>query len=285
MAQIPECPESLKKIQHHLKIALEHDSKDPVISYWCRLYALQTALALDKSSKDAKTFLVSLMDWLEKQKNNLKDNDMITNETAAQAHIENYAVKLFNFADGMDRQANYNKNIVKLFFTAGLLMDVLSVFGDVSEEITNTQKYAKWKATYIHNCMKNGETPTPGPPVTESGQIGFNIPNQSEDNQQPTNSFVPATPNTNTYEDYPASTPNEYQKIPNMSTISPTEIQPTVSERPALLRDGIQLSPSQITKAQKYCKFAASALTYDDVSESIANLQKALKLLTTGEDS
>ncbi|XP_026815291.1 vacuolar protein sorting-associated protein VTA1 homolog [Rhopalosiphum maidis] len=285
MAQIPECPESLKKIQHHLKIALEHDSKDPVISYWCRLYALQTALALDKSSKDAKMFLVSLMDWLEKQKNNLKDNDMITIETAAQAHIENYAVKLFNFADGMDRQANYNKNIVKLFFTAGLLMDVLSVFGDVSEEITNTQKYAKWKATYIHNCMKNGETPTPGPPVTESGQIGFNIPNQSEDIQQPTNNFVPVTPTTHTYEDYPASTPNEYQKIPNMSTISPTEIQPIVSERPALLRDGIQLSPSQITKAQKYCKFAASALTYDDVSESIANLQKALKLLTTGEDS
>lgn len=38
MAQIPECPESLKKIQHHLKIALEHDSKDPVISYWCELF-------------------------------------------------------------------------------------------------------------------------------------------------------------------------------------------------------------------------------------------------------
>lgn len=285
MAQIPECPESLKKIQHHLKIALEHDSKDPVISYWCRLYALQAALTLDKSSKDAKMFLVSLMDWLEKQKNNLKDNDMITNETAAQAHIENYAIKLFNFADGMDRQANYNKNIVKLFFTAGLLMDVLSVFGDVSEEITNTQKYAKWKATYIHNCMKNGETPTPGPPNTESGQIGFNFPNQGEDIQQPTDNFVPVTPTKHTYEDYPASNPNEYQQIPNMSTISPTEIQPTVSGRPILLRDGIQLSPAQITKAQKYCKFAASALTYDDVSESIANLQKALKLLTTGEDS
>jgi len=135
MAQIPECPESLKKIQHHLKIALEHDSKDPVVSYWCeyltsrnfiklvsncfvlgRLYALQTALTLDKSSKDAKMFLVSLMDWLEKQKNNLKDNDMITNETAAQAHIENYAIKLFNFADGMDRQANYNKYAITYFY-------------------------------------------------------------------------------------------------------------------------------------------------------------------------
>jgi len=75
-------------------------------------------------------------------------------------------------------------------------MDVLSVFGDVSEEITNTQKYAKWKATYIHNCMKNGETPIPGP--TESGQIGFNLPNQ-EDIQQPTDNFVPVTPTKHTY--------------------------------------------------------------------------------------
>jgi len=42
-----------------------------------RLYALQAALTLDKSSKDAKMFLVSLMDWLEKQKNNLKDIKII----------------------------------------------------------------------------------------------------------------------------------------------------------------------------------------------------------------
>lgn len=25
------------------------------------------------------------------------------------------------------------------------------------------RKYARWKATYIHNCLKNGETPQPGP--------------------------------------------------------------------------------------------------------------------------
>lgn len=94
------------------------------------------------------------------------------------------------------------RNIVKLFFTAGLLMDVLSVFGDVSEEIANTQKYAKWKATYIHNCMKNGETPIPGPPVSESGQIGFNFPNQGEDIPQPTNNFIPVSPTTHTYKGY-----------------------------------------------------------------------------------
>lgn len=76
-------------------------------------------------------------------------------------------------------------------------MDVLTVFGDVSEEIINTQKYAKWKAMYIHNCMKNGESPTPGPPASESGQIGFNFQNQENEFQQPTNYSDPPTQTLN----------------------------------------------------------------------------------------
>lgn len=78
-------------------------------------------------------------------------------------------------------------------------MDVLSVFGEVSEEIINSQKYAKWKATYISNCLKTGETPIPGPPSTENSQIGFNFPSQENDIQQPTNNFNPAASNTHTY--------------------------------------------------------------------------------------
>jgi len=28
------------------------------------------------------------------------------------------------------------------------------------------RKYAKWKAAYIHNCLKSGETPIAGPLAT-----------------------------------------------------------------------------------------------------------------------
>lgn len=45
------------------------------------------------------------------------------------------------------------------------------------------------------------------------------------------------------------------------------------------------LSPEQIAKAQKYCKYISSALTYDDVPTAIDNLQKCLRLLQTGQDS
>ena len=30
-------------------------------------------------------------------------------------------------------------------------------------QIENNRKYAKWKAAYIHRCLKSGETPLPGP--------------------------------------------------------------------------------------------------------------------------
>lgn len=40
-------------------------------------------------------------------------------------------------------------------------------FGELSEEATDKRKYAKYKAAYIHNCLKNGEMPIPGPPHEE----------------------------------------------------------------------------------------------------------------------
>jgi len=74
-----------------------------------RLYALQAGLKIDRKSDDAKALLTSLMDWLEKQKKALADNEAITHEVAAQAHLENYALKLFVYADSQDRAANFGK--------------------------------------------------------------------------------------------------------------------------------------------------------------------------------
>ena len=59
-------PASLKPIGHYFKTANEHETRDPVITYWCRLTALQNGLKLDKKSKEALAVLIPLMDWLEK---------------------------------------------------------------------------------------------------------------------------------------------------------------------------------------------------------------------------
>lgn len=54
-------------------------------------------------------FLLALMDWLEEAKKIHKDNDAVSNEVAAQAHLENYALKLFLYADKQDREQNFGK--------------------------------------------------------------------------------------------------------------------------------------------------------------------------------
>ena len=57
--------------------------------------------------------------------------------------------------------------------------------------------------------------------------------------------------------------------VPSASAI-PTEPSNTTSST---------LSPKDSEQAQKYCRFAASALQYEDVKTAIENLHKALALL------
>lgn len=289
---LPEIPSPLKGIQQYLKIATTHDQRDPVVSYWCRLYALQTGLKLSTKTSEETNFLLKLMDWLETTKKELHDNEAVTNDVAAQAHLENWALKLFLYADKNDRESNFGKNVIQSFFTAGLLYDVLTVFGELGEEATQNRKYAKWKAAYIHNCLKNGETPVPGP-MKDADDM-----DADKSTEDPRNEFTDdppvMKPKKDSLTDVNDSTPNSnvspYSRInipaepiggnsndgcsfhpQNYNTVNRTE-------------GGVALSLEQMNKAQKFIKWAGSSLNYDDVSTAVINLEKALHLLTTGED-
>ena len=78
---------------------------------------------------------------------------------------------------------------------------------------------------------------------------------------------------------------------PRSKPIMEAVIPPTIPQGPVLPQvpqasgSSVTLTPDMTSKAQKYCKFAVSALDYDDSSNAILNLTKALKLLQTGEDS
>lgn len=48
------------------------------------------------------------MDWLETTKKGCS-NESITNEVVGQAYLENYALKLFSYADQQDRASNFGK--------------------------------------------------------------------------------------------------------------------------------------------------------------------------------
>jgi len=308
---LPPCPNSIKSVQHFLKTATEHENRDVVITYWCRLSALQNGMALDKSSKESLSVLLPLMDWLESFKKSESSNDAISNEVVASAHIENHAMKLFLYADKEDRASRFNKNVVKAFYTSGILFDVLSVFGELSPENTHYKKYAKLKAAYIHNCLKNGETPVPGPLDGEEEGSGPSLAGNTEINDPaiqtpghnvPPGVFMPPGPGMVQGPGYPPpgasiaqgqgypSQPYVPQPTQQPNVLPPTQqfenmnIQPTI---PVPVQPGgskVTLSVEQVTKAQKYCKYAISALNYEDLATTITNLNKALYLCQTGQN-
>ncbi|XP_075872599.1 vacuolar protein sorting-associated protein VTA1 homolog [Nelusetta ayraudi] len=321
-------PPQFRSLQHHLRTAQEHEKRDPVVAYYCRLFAMQTGMKLDSRSPECRKFLAKLMDQLEAMKVELVNEDSITQEVVGNAHIENYALKMFIYADNEDRAGRFHKNMVKSFFTSSLLLEVLSVFGELSEENLQHRKYARWKATYIHNCLKNGETPQPGPlgldpdqEADEEGAAGFSDPGlshsgsfrapqyQDQDQDQdlglgpgpgagigfspgPAPGPAPTSTNFNNIHvppgaHAPANTPADL--APPTEAVKPVPLPRTApAVDPSLLsatqQGGVNLSAQDFTKAQKYCKYAGSALQYEDVSTAVQNLQKALKLLTTGKE-
>lgn len=268
---LPDIPQSLKPIQHFLKLASEHDSRDPVISYWSRLTALQTGLTLDKSSKEALAVLLPLMDWLEKEKTDKQDNEAIAHEVVASAHVENYAMKLFLVADKNDRAANFGKNVVKCFYSAGILFDVMQTFGPLTPENAHYRKYAKMKAAYIHNCLKTGETPIAGPLANDDDDEDNEGQEDMQERHQEEIPSAPANPPTAPSSVYtPAPAPVPAAALSNLNISSPGE---TAS-----------LSYDKVAKAQKLCKYAISALDYQDTKTAVENLTKALHLVQTGEE-
>ncbi|XP_037821866.1 vacuolar protein sorting-associated protein VTA1 homolog [Lucilia sericata] len=298
--EFPPCPPSLKQIQHFLKLAQEHDTRDIVVAYWSRLYALQVGLKITTQQPEETKLLLGIMDWLEAVKKENSDNEAISNEVAAQAHMENYALKLFLYADKQDREGNFGKNVVKAFYSCGVIYDVLQTFGELSEEALHNRKYAKWKAAYIHNCLKNGEVPIPGP-MQEQNEDEENVNETNEGDETNNESPVDTEPQDNanaesgesdrpTVEDILnnpdklPSPPMEEEKPGGFEPFVPPAQPHPVYTVPQPAAD-LKITPEQMLKAQKYCKYAGSALNYDDVKTAIENLQKALTLLTTGVDN
>ncbi|XP_061479998.1 vacuolar protein sorting-associated protein VTA1 homolog isoform X3 [Rhineura floridana] len=244
---------------------------------------------------------VTLPDFLFCMKKQLGDNEAITQEVVGCAHVENYALKMFLYADNEDRAGQFHKNMIKSFYTASLLIDVLTVFGELTDENVQHRKYARWKAAYIHNCLKDGETPQSGPigmegEYYENEEVGSPaLPNQ--ESQSSSSAFEPSNVSTSNYTGIqippgahaPANTPAE---VPHSTGVTSSTIQPTPQNVPIVdpsfynvqPTGEIRLSPEDFAKAQKYCKYAGSALQYEDVNTAVQNLQKALKLLTTGRE-
>lgn len=141
---------------------------------------------------------------------------------------------------------------------------------ELNEEIAQQKKYAKWRAAHLHNCLRTGEPPQEPAPKPEEQHLNeleheeFNVPNSSMGT-------------------------NLNQRVSPAEETKPTSIgagyvSPAHHEVPMYHQESQSpaLNAEQMAQAQKFCKYASSALTYEDIPTAIDNLEKALQLLKSG---
>jgi vacuolar protein sorting-associated protein VTA1 len=183
-------------------------------------------------------------------------------------------------------------------------------------QVEGKMKYAKWKAVEIDKCLKNGITPTPGPPdsaaADDEGAVGYypmpSGPGDGSTSYSQQDSKPVPKPRHNisqdppdTYPPYPQQLPPLAQDVNPRHNISqnppdsyppyPQQLPPLASSGPAAASSSASaggvapnptVGPDIVAEAQKKCKFASSSLDYEDVTGAIDYLREALELLTTG---
>ncbi|XP_051133538.1 protein HOMOLOG OF MAMMALIAN LYST-INTERACTING PROTEIN 5-like [Andrographis paniculata] len=183
--------EPAKLLLPFLQRADELQKHEPLVAYYCRLYAMERGLKIPQQdrTKTTNSLLVSLMGQLEKDKKSLKlsPDDYL--------YVEGFASNVFAKADKQDRAGRADLNTAKTYYAASLIFEILNQFGPLQPELEQKQKYAAWKAADIRKALKEGKKPVPGPPggdddasITSSGEYDLNPtiePDSSRANSSP----------------------------------------------------------------------------------------------------
>ncbi|KAA8896481.1 hypothetical protein TRICI_006886 [Trichomonascus ciferrii] len=159
-------PESVKFVQGTLARGKELEKRDPVISYYCKLHAVQQILGqnLHQSSSEVAEFSSGLLDEVEQFKNDAladeKYQSIINDEQTAQVYVENFALKVFAKADNEVREQRSTRATPTTFLAAAVFLDTLKVFQSPLEaHVQDKIKYAKFHAARILKALKAGEDP------------------------------------------------------------------------------------------------------------------------------
>ncbi|KAK5135346.1 hypothetical protein LTR08_005288 [Meristemomyces frigidus] len=141
----------------------------PIVTYWCEYYILQRILTthLHTTDPDSQTYAIQLMDKLEATKAAQPLNDCITDDVAAKAYIENFALETFERGDAEQRAGKVTRQTADTFQAAGTFVDLLGIWGEVGEEAARKGRFAKFHALRIARAVKAGEDPNGSNPVVE----------------------------------------------------------------------------------------------------------------------
>ena len=243
-------PIELKSLKRFFKRAEELDraaangaTKPAVIAYFCRAYALNLGLKLHKElglGDKAMEFLLATMDAVEAAKSKLPKYD----GDAAKAFCTQFALSVFKRADDEDRAGMADKNTARTFYAASTFLDMLLQFGPLDETIKQLPLYAKFKSNDIVKALKEGRTPTPGPPGGDPNDVGLN-PKEAAENPENKNIQSPPSSTSTTNPVVPPSQPTQPTQ-PAQPAQPALPIQPTLPAQPT--QPTLPIQPTQPTQ-------------------------------------
>jgi vacuolar protein sorting-associated protein VTA1 len=182
------------------------------------------------------------------------------------------------------------RKTAKTFLAASIFLELLRVFGDLDPEVAEKIKYAKFKAADIIRALKEGRTPTPGPPGGDASMIGedfsppaYDQPSSIPPVDQPSSlPPVDSLPSSSVSPSVSLPKSNLGAAPPHLPTVVPT--RPTApsysgTSSPAEAETESRYDYKVLSQAQRHAKFAISSLQYDDIVSAMENLQKAMDLL------
>ncbi|KAK6124799.1 hypothetical protein DH2020_041458 [Rehmannia glutinosa] len=143
--------EPAKLLLPYLQRADELQKHEPLVAYYCRLYAMERGLKIPQSDRTKTTNAL-----LDKKSLKLGPDDHL--------HVEGFALNVFARADKQDRAGRADLNTAKTFYAASIFFEILNQFGELQPDLEQKQKYAVWKAAEIRKALKEGRKPVPGPP-------------------------------------------------------------------------------------------------------------------------
>ncbi|KAG0170456.1 hypothetical protein DFQ28_002078 [Apophysomyces sp. BC1034] len=237
-------PEDLRYITPYIQRGQELSDRDPVVAYYAHYYAVKLAISRGPSNKDTSGYLGQLLDSLEQRKSALLGNEAITDDITGYAHVENFALKVFFNADNEDRAGKSSKKTAKNFLAASIFLELLKTFGELDPEASDQVveekiKYSKWKATDIMKALREGRTPTAGPP---GGDDQAEI-SETQQQEHPSTSVTPEVvfQQTPSIAEFPSPPSNFTAPLPPASNLSQQEqphipsphVSPVVQHQPS----------------------------------------------------
>jgi len=276
----------LKPIKKYLQQANQLQKLDPLLAYYCRMHAVSEAMKLKQKSKEDLKIVNNLVEWLEQQKH------LRSSREEGRNRCEAMALSIFDLADTQDRAGKANKETALSFHASFVLMEVSRQFGDLSSDLLEKNKYAKWKTADIFKALAAGTTPHPGPltePTTENQDTIQNATPDSISSLQNSSTSI-ATPMPVASENcFSSNVPPPYVQ----TNTANTAISPAYSNASSLSSASGESSGSLLvvantmarnrtdamTECEKLLKHASSALRFDDIDTAVNKLQQSLALL------